>query len=159
MPELTSQAMNPQGFTQPEQAKMQTAAQQTAGGANAGAVGQGALLAQRTHNPGTANAAIAQAARNSAQELSKANLGIENQNAMLKEKQRETALGGLENLTGMETGAGINALRVVPEAVNANTEAQNASWDWAKYIMDPMMQAAGGAAGGYLSNPELLKPH
>jgi hypothetical protein len=57
-PQLTAEATNPQGYGAPTLAKIDTANKQTAGGTQAGAVGQGALLAARTRNAGTADAAI-----------------------------------------------------------------------------------------------------
>lgn len=126
---------------------MTTTAEQSAGGSQAAATGQGALLAGRTKNPGTAAAAIQESSRNAGEQLSKNALGIKTANAQLKERQRQAGLTGMENMTALDTGAGVNALRIVPEAVNANTNAANESWDWAKYILDPAMQAAGQGAG------------
>jgi hypothetical protein len=126
---------------------MNTAAQQSAGGSMGGAVGQGALLASRTRNAGTADAAIGQAARDSSANLSKAAVGIQGKNADLKQKQRQAGLSGLEGLTGMSTGASINALGQVAGNVNADTNAQNASWDWSKNLLQPILGAAGGAYG------------
>lgn len=147
-PELEAESAHPAGFGPAETAKMTTAAEQTAGGANAGAVGQGALLASRTRNAGTADAAVQKSARDASSNLSKATLGVQNQDAMLQQSQRRAALGGLQGLYGTEAGSSLGALGIVPQAVNANTNAENASWNWAKYILDPAMQAAGGAASG-----------
>lgn len=147
-PELTAESAHPAGFGPAELAKMNTAAQQTAGGANAGAVGQGALLASRTRNAGTADAAVQKSARDASGNLSKATLGVQNQDAMLKQSQRRAAMGGLQGLYGTEAGSSLGALGIVPQAVNANTNAENASWNWAKFLLDPAMAAAGGAASG-----------
>jgi len=149
MPELETEAAHPAGFNPTDLARMETGAQQTAGGSQAGAVGQGALLGARTKNPGAAPAAIAQSARQAGQNLSKNALGIQTENAALREKQQQAGLQGLQGLTGLETGAGINALGEVAPNVNANTNAENASWDWAKDILDPTLQAAGGAAKAF----------
>jgi hypothetical protein len=151
MPELQTEAAHPAGFNPVDLARMNTGAQQTAGGSNAGAVGQGALLGARTKNPGAAPAAIAESTRESGQQLSKNALGIQTANARLREEQRQEGMKGLQGLTGLETGAGINALGEVAPNVNADVNAKNASWDWAKYILDPTLQAAGGAASGYLA--------
>ena len=153
MPELQAEAAHPAGYDPATLAKMTTSAEQGAGGTQAGATGQGALLASRTKNPGTAQAAIAQSARTAGEQLSKANLGIQTPNVALKEQQRQSGLRGLENLTGLETGAGITSAGQVAQDVNANTNAEDASWNWAKYVLDPTLKAAGGAAGGYLSRP------
>lgn len=147
-PELMSEAANPQGMTPVAKAQMNTAGQQSAGGGMASAVGQGALAASRTRNAGTADAAIQGAARSAGQNASNAALKTEMADTGMKEKQKQAGLSGMENLTGMQTGASVNALGQVAGNVNADTNAQNASWDWAKYILDPAMQAAGGAASG-----------
>lgn len=151
MPELTTEAAHPAGFNPTDLARMNTGAQQTAGGSEAAAVGQGALLGSRTKNPGAAPAAISEAARESGQQLSKNALGIQTANAGLREQQRQEALKGLQGVTANETGASIGALGEVAPNVNADVNAKNASWDWAKNILDPVLGAAGGAASGYLS--------
>jgi hypothetical protein len=153
MPELQAESANPQGYGPTELAQMNTAAQQSAGGTQSGATGQGALLAARTKNPGTAAAAIGQSARTAGEIASKGALGTQVANANLKQKQQQAGLTGQENLTGLETGAGLTALGQVAPDVNANTGAINASYDWAKDILDPALQAAGqgasaAAAGG-----------
>src|ERR1700743_1182067 len=88
-PTLAAEASHPAGFTQSQQAAMNTAAQQSAGGANAGAVGQGALLAARTKNAGTADAAIAQSARNASQQLGKTAVNTEIGSADLANRQQQ----------------------------------------------------------------------
>ncbi len=152
MPELQSEAMNPQGFQPADLAKMNTAAKQTAGGTQAGATGQGALLAGRTKNPGTASAAIAESAREGGRQQSQEDLQTNIANAKLKEAQRQSGLKGEENLTGLETGAGLSALGQVAPDVNANTNAANQSWDWAKFLLDPALQSAGTGAGEYFKH-------
>ncbi len=151
MPELASEAAHPAGFNPRDLSAMQTQVQQSEGGSNAGAVGQGALLAGRTKNPGVAAAAIPEAVRESGETASKNSLGIQTKNAALRESQRQSGLEGLEGLNKTETGAGISALGEVAPNVNADVAAKNASWDWARTILDPALQAAGGAASGYLA--------
>jgi len=151
-PELESQMANPAGISPADLAKMDTASKQTAGGSQAAAQGAGSLLASRTRNAGTASAAIADSTRTAGQNLSRATLGTQLANAEMKQREREAATGELGGLLGMTTGASVGALGQVANNVNANTNAENASWDWAKYIMDPMMSAAGSTAGGYLSH-------
>ncbi len=145
MPELQTEAIHPAGFAPQDEARMQTQAQESAGGTQAGAVGQGALLASRTKNAGTPAAAIPAAARAAGEQLSKNSLGISTANAKLREGQRQEGIKGLEGLSATEGGQAIGALGEVAPNVNANTNAANQSWDWAKYILDPTLQAAGGA--------------
>jgi hypothetical protein len=153
VPALTSEEENPQGYNPADLAKMKTENMETAGGSEAGAVGQGGLLAARTRNAGAPMGAIASAARSAGQNLSRANLGVDTKDAMLKEQQRQAGLSGLENLTGLETGASNAALGQVASNVNANTNAANQSWDWAKYLLDPAMQDASSGASNALRGP------
>ena len=145
-PELMSESAHPSGISQPDLAAANPAGLEAAGGSMAGATGQGALLAARTKNAGAPAAAIGESSRRAGETLSKAAVGTQMANAQMKEKQRQSALSGLGSLTGLETGAATNALGEVAQNVNANTNAANQSWDWAKYLLDPAMQAASGAA-------------
>ncbi|MGH9343308.1 MAG: hypothetical protein ACRD19_06050 [Terriglobia bacterium] len=146
-PELESEAAHPAGFAPSDLAAMRTGAMQSAGGSMAGAAGRGALLGARTRNAGAPAAAIGDAARTAGEQLSQRAVGIAGQNAELKAHQQQEGLSGLEGLNAEELGQGVNALGIVPGAVNANTNAANASYDWAKYLLDPAMQAAGQGAG------------
>ena len=150
-PELQSEAAHPQGFAPADRAAMTTAAQESAGGSQAGAVGQGALLAARTKNAGAPAAAIGAASRGAGEDLSRRAVETQFENAGLKEKQRQGALSGLQGLTGMETGAAGQELGIVPGAVNANTGAENASWDWATHLLQPLLGAASGSLPGIAS--------
>ncbi len=152
-PSLTAEATNPTGYGPADLAAMQTEAAQSAGGSQAAAVGQGGLLAARTRNAGGPAAAIANASRNSGEQLSKNLLGITTGNARLKQQQREEGLTGLENLTGLETNAQNQALGQVAPLVNANTNAQNESWDAVKYLLDPTLAAGGQDAAAYIRGP------
>jgi hypothetical protein len=143
-PELESQMANPQGINPTDLAKIKTSNQQSAGGSEAAAVGQGALKAARTRNAGGADAAIEASTRKAGEQLGSENLKANISNEQLKQQQRTAATTGLENLYGTSTGASVGALGQVANNVNANTNAANQSWDWAKYILDPALQAAGG---------------
>jgi hypothetical protein len=115
-PTLTTMATNPQGINPADMAKIQTSNMQTAGGANAGAVGQGSLLAARTKNAGTADAAIAKSGENASQTLSRANLGTQIENQGLKQQQQKEGVQGLESLYGTNVGAGENYLKTAEQA-------------------------------------------
>lgn len=146
-PELLTEATHPSGFAPTDLAAMDTAGQQSAGGTQAAAVGQGALKAARTRNAGGSDAAIEQSSRDAGEQLSRGALGTQILNAKTKEGQREGALHGLEGLFGTNLGSSVGALGQVASNINADTNAANASWDWAKYILDPALQAAGQGAG------------
>jgi hypothetical protein len=146
-PTLESQMANPQGFSPTDLAAMSTSAQQSAGGTQAGAVGQGLLRAARTRNAGGADAAIEASARHAGEQLSQAGLTARLKNAAEKSRQQSQAEGELGNLYGTNVAGGNQALGEVAANVNANTNAENASWDWAKDLMDPILQAASTGAG------------
>ena len=140
-PQLMGDISHPTGFTPNEKAEQNTAAQESAGGSEAGAVGQGALLSQRTRNSGTADAAIGESARNAGRGSMRAALGTELADTALKNQKMAAAKGELGGLYGTSTQGGNQALGQVASNVNANTQAANQSWDWAKYILDPVMGA------------------
>lgn len=138
-PTLAAEAAHPAGMSPTDLAKADTAAQQSAGGGQAAAVGQGALLAGRTRNAGSADAAIAKSTETVGQDLSKAALQTQLKNASLKQQQQQEGLKGMEGLYGQNAGESVSALGQVASNVNANTQAENASWDWAKDLVDPLM--------------------
>jgi hypothetical protein len=146
-PELESQAANPQGYSPTDMAAMDTASLQSAGGGQAGAVGAGGLRAARSRNAGGADAASAEAGRDATAAVSRGALGSKIANAEAKTGERSQALSGLGNLYGTNVSGSNQALGIVPQAVNANTNAENASWNWANYLLDPLLSAGGAAAG------------
>lgn len=147
-PELESEIANPSGFGPAEMAQMETAQQQSAGGAEGAAEGAGDLEAARTRNAGGAQAAIASGARSADKTLSQGVLGTQIANAKLKAQQQQEATGGLENLYNTEEGSSIGALGEVASNVNANTNQQNASWDWVKAAQAAAQLGAEGAPAG-----------
>ncbi len=151
VPQLQAEAAHPSGIAPTDLAAMKTGAMETAGGSEAGAVGQGALLAARTRNAGGADAAIQGSTRDAGRNLSRANLGIDTANAEMKEHQRQAGLGGLEHLYSENLGTGVQSLGQVAPDVNASVNQENASWDWSKDLLAPILEAsskAGAAALG-----------
>lgn len=146
-PMLTSQAANPQGFNAADEAAMETGAMQEAGGTQAAAVGQGNLEAARTRNAGGFGQAVSDASRGAGETLSRGVLGVRNANANLKQHQRDTALSGLEGLYGTNVGGSNAALGNVAPLVNADTNAQNASWNAFNNITGALSGAAKAASG------------
>lgn len=149
-PQLAGDIAHPAGYNPADLAKMNTEAQQTAGGADASAVGAGGLEAARTRNAGGADAAIASGTTGAAQGLSQAALRVSGRNADVKNQQREQALGEEGGIYGTSLGGANSSLDAAAGLSNANTNASNASWNWAKYLADPLLSAAGSAGGGYL---------
>ena len=129
VPTLESQAAHPAGFSPADEAGMKTEAMQSAGGSEAGAAGQGNLNAARTRNAGGFGQAVSDASRGAGETLSRNLLAVNNEDAMEKERQRQAALSGLEGLYGTNVGASNQALGNVAPNINADTQAQNASWD------------------------------
>lgn len=145
-PELEAESAHPAGFDPATMAAMKTEGQQSAGGSVAAAVGQGGLQAARTRNAGGADAAIADSVRGAGRQLSQGVLGTQIANARLKQQQQEGARGALQGLYGTNFGGSIGALGQVASNVNANTEAENASWDWTKGL-DSISKAANVGMG------------
>lgn len=142
-PQLEAEAAHPAGFSPTDMADMTTSQEQAAGGSEAGAVGEGLLHAARTRNAGGADAAIGESARAAGRQLSSGVLGTQLANQRLKQQEQQAGMSGLEGLFGTDTGASVGALGQVASNVNADTEAENASWDWTKGL-----SAIGGALGG-----------
>ena len=138
-PILASEAAHPAGMSPLDMAATDTAAQQSAGGSQSAAVGQGALKAARTRNAGGADAAIGASARSAGQGLSQAAVGTRLKNAAMKQQQQQAGISGLSGLFNENVTGGNQALGIVPGAVNANTNEENASWDWSKDLLGPIL--------------------
>lgn len=144
-PQLQAQASAPPGYTPTQKAAMNTAGQQSAGGTQAAAVGQGALLAARTRNAGTADAAIAQGTRSAGQQASDVAVGTEVKNANLQQQQRDSAQRGLEGLYSTTLGGSNAALGISNNALSVADQAA-ANNPWLKLAQSGL--AAGGQAAG-----------
>ena len=145
-PMLESQAANPQGMSPVDIARADTASEESAGGGMAAAVGQGALKAARTRNIGGSDAAIGEAARGTGRNLAESTLKTRMADSEMKNSNRRGAMSGLGNLFSENLAGGNQALGQVAGDVNANTNAENASWDWSKDLFMPLLGAAGSAA-------------
>lgn len=148
-PALTAEAVAPSGYTPAQKAAMNTAGQQSAGGTQAAATGQGALLASRTKNAGTADAAIADSARKAGALASNAALSTEVKNADLQQRQRQEGLSGLGSLYGETLGASDTALGLSNQALQgAGSSAANNPWN--KLLLQGVQSGGVAAAGaGY----------
>lgn len=133
-PSLTIEALHPAGFSPDQMAGFNTAAQQSAGGGMSAAVGQGGLLAARLRNKGAPAAAIADAARKSSETLGSEALGVQGQDASLKNSEQQAGFSGLEGVYGTNVSGSNGALGIVPGAVNADTQRRSQSWDWTKPV-------------------------
>lgn len=146
-PTLMSEAAHPAGFSPTDEAALETGAMDTAGGSEAAAVGQGNLEAARTRNAGGFGQAVSDAARGAGETLSRGLLGVRGANASLKQHQHDAALGGLEGLYGTNVSGANSALGNVAPLVNADTNAENASWDAFNNITGAISGAAKAASG------------
>lgn len=148
IPTLTRDVNNAPGFSPTDLNAMLVGGEQGAGGANAGIVGQAGLTAARTRNSAALPGVYDQAARRTAQTLSNNALNVQTQNAQLKQKQRQAALSGLEGMYGTDVNAQLKAMGIVPEDINAETNAGNSGW-----LQNTVgtISALGGAKNGPLS--------
>lgn len=123
-PKLQQEAENPTGFNPVDLNNMFAASAQGAGGANAGVTGQANLESARTRNSGGFSSALDSAARSKQQSLSENALGVQNQNAELKQKQQQAGLSGLESQSGMDVNAQLKAMGLQTGDIDAATKAQ-----------------------------------
>lgn len=121
-PTLQAQATNPQGYSPTDLTAMNTASQQSLGGSTAGVTGQANLEAARTRNAGGFQGAIGSGSRGAAKQLSQNALGIQEQNANLKQAQQQQALSSIQQLYGTDTNAALGYLNSSNSANNAANE-------------------------------------
>lgn len=130
---------------------------QTQGGqATSGALGQDSeaatLAASRTGNPAAINGVIDESSRNAMRQQSENTLGIDLQDAKLKQQQQQFGAAGLGSLYGEDTAAALRALGLEDDTINAWTGAKKAAnadmWTSIKNIGQMVGGAASGIAGG-----------
>jgi uncharacterized protein YfaA (DUF2138 family) len=71
-------------------------------------------------------------------------------NAKLKESQKQEGLAGMGKLFGENLGAESKNLGETSEAVKARTGAASQNWDWARYLLDPTIEAGGRVAAAMM---------
>lgn len=128
MPEYAQEASGNDGFSSGDMSSMNTAAQQSVGGSVAGAVGQGDLSSARTRNAGGFTSALDDSVRSGQQTLSQDALGVQDQNAMLKQANKQAGIAGEAGLYGQQEGQQLGALGMSNSAVNAATGAGASGW-------------------------------
>lgn len=142
VPSFQNEAANPQGFGQKELSDMTTAAEQSAGGALGAATGRAQQEAAASRNSGSFAPVLDEASRDAGRNLSDTTLGIKNKNALLKESQRQSGLGGLENMFGTENSDVLSSLGLQNQSTNSLVNAGNSGWF---QNMLGFMNAASGA--------------
>ena len=110
VPELQSEANNPQGYTPQQMAYMNTASQQSLGGSTGGVTGQANLQAARTRNAGGFQGAVASGSRSNARQLSQNAVQIQANQANLQQQQRQQALSALQSLYGVDESTALGYL-------------------------------------------------
>lgn len=127
-PTFQAEATNPQGFAPGDLAAMNTANQQSVGGSTAGAVGEGDLAGARTRNSGSFAPALDEAVRSGERTASENAVGIQGENAALKESQRQAGIAGLSGLYGQNNSDMLSALGLSNSSTNALTTAGQSGW-------------------------------
>lgn len=146
-PTLNQLVTNPQGYTQQQQNNFNTAATQSVGGAEAGAVGGGNQMAARTNNAGAFAPAAIQSGHDATTQLSDAALGVQNQNAQLKQQQQAEGLQGLQGMYNTNVGAGENALGLSNSALNTAITGDQAAFGRNMALWQTAGNVLGAAAG------------
>lgn len=147
-PQYEQEATNPQGFAPQDLAAMNTASQQSVGGSTAGAVGEGNLEAARTRNSGAFAPALDSAVRSGQQTLSQNALGIQGENAALKQEQQQAGLSGLAGLYGQNSQDMLSALGLENQSTNALTSAGQSGWFQNTIAAINALKGGGGGGGG-----------
>jgi len=128
IPGLEREANNPEGYTPEEMNNQLVAGEQGAGGANAGIAGQAMLNAARTRNSSGETAVLDSAARDKTRQLSDNALNVENKSADLGQQKQMGAQKELGSLYGTDTEANLKAQGLLPEDVEAETNAGQSGW-------------------------------
>lgn len=140
-----NEASNPVGFTQPDIARMNTAAQQSAGGSLGAVVGKGNQYAAANRNLGSFAPAMDEASRSASRDLSNSALDIQNKNALLKETQRQQGISGMQGLENQENQDILASLGLQNQSTDALTNAEKTGWF---QNMLGLMNSVGEATGG-----------
>lgn len=125
---LTAEALHPQGYNPTDLNNMLVAQQEATGGGNAAVTGEGRLAQLRQRNAGGIAPALAEAARSKGRTLATGALDVANQNAMLRERQRQEGLAGLQGLYGTDTSNQLRAMGLSAEDLQNELAAGRQGW-------------------------------
>jgi len=126
IPTLKAEINNPTGYTAGAQNKMLTAAEAGGGGATSSLAGKVGLDALRTRNSGGTSALLDSIARAKAGAGAGASERVAADSSKLGEAKKQTALGGVQGMYGTDLSQQMKAMGLVPEDINAGTNAVNA---------------------------------
>lgn len=145
-PAYTNEAVNPQGFGPQTEADLNTGAEQSTGGALGSAVGKGAQYSAANRNLGSFAPVLDESARGASRQLSNDTLGIKSDNAMLKEKQRQEGISGLQGEENMANNDVLSSLGLETGSTNALTAAAPG---WVQNTVGILgaLKGAGGSKG------------
>lgn len=143
----TGEMLNPQGYGS-DLPGMIGAQQQVAGAETGNAEQQARLRAARTGNAAGLAAEDVAAAGNATQAQGQAVQDILNQNAALKEAQRQAGAGALQGMYGTDVGAQLGAMGQTADDVNAGVNAGNSGWFQNTLGLINALKP-GGRAGGF----------
>jgi hypothetical protein len=149
LPGLSAEAANPIGYTPTQMNNQLVAGEQGAGGANAGITGEAGLHAARTRNSSGYPGVLDEAARDKTRQLSQNALNVQNKSAELGQKKQMFAQGELSNLYGVDTHSMLSAMGLVPQDINAATNANKVGWvQNFTDILNSLKSGGGGSGGG-----------
>lgn len=126
-PFLTNELEDPQGYGQTAVDQMLTQGGQAVSGATGAASEAANLGASRTGNTAAIPGIIDATARNAMKQQSNNALGVDIQNAQLKQKQQQEAASGLEGLYDEDTNAALKAMGLQNDTLGQWTNADKAS--------------------------------
>lgn len=127
VPQLQADASNPQGYDPKDLAAATTAGSQALGGSTAADIGENNLLAARTRNIGGFGAGGGESARASKRQFSQNALGLQMQNADLKQQQKQTARSALQNIYNNNLQSTLSAMGLGNDALGQWTGAASAT--------------------------------
>lgn len=145
---FSNELNNPQGFSPQDMANMLSSSNQSLGGSNAGAVGNLATMAARSGNAAGLATAQDQSARNNAKIASQNALGIQGQNAELKQKQQQAGAQGLNSLYGENLASSLKSLGLSDEAINTWLKGASETSEDIDKNTAMISGAVSGGAGG-----------
>jgi hypothetical protein len=148
--QLQSEATNPTGFSPEDINSMLVGGEEAAGGATGDLASDASLAAARTRNTGSTSGVLDALQRQKTQTLGANALGVQNQNAMLKQTKQQDAQRALQGLFGTDVNAQLSAMGLVPGTVNAETNAGSQGWLQNVEGIGNMITGGGQAAGSIL---------
>jgi hypothetical protein len=128
IPGLERDVNNPTGFTPVEKNRQLVAGAEAIGGVNAGVKGEANLASARTRTAGGFAPALDEAARIKSRQLSSNALGVENEDAMLRQKKQQEARGQLLGVMGSDRANQLRAMGLSDEAIQAELAAGRQGW-------------------------------